>query len=102
MFNGSNVEEFCISSDSTICVLTEPFEFSEAVGQKKIGDNYLRIGESEITMLFAEESDNEVNPGNYLRIVEPEMLFAKESEKVTPGGIFVNLTKFWWRTRLRF
>ena len=53
LFNESNVEEFCISSDSTICDLTEPFEFREAVNQKKIDDNYLRIGESEITMLFA-------------------------------------------------
>ena len=65
LFNESNVEEYCISSDSTICDLTEPFEFREAVNQKKIDDSYLRIAEPD----------------------EMTMLFTKESEKVTTGGI---------------
>ena len=78
LFSKSN----CFSSDSTICDLTEPFEFSEAADQKKIGDNYLRIGESEITMLFAEESDNEVTSGYLTK--------------------FWLRLRFWLRTRRRF
>ena len=79
LFSKSNVEEF---SDSTFCNLTEPFEFLGAVNQKKIDDSYLRIAEpDEMTMLFAKESEKVTPDKSDKVLVEVEVL-VEDEEKI--------------------
>ena len=56
MFSKANVEECDFSLNSTVCDLTESFEFWQATGQKKKNDK-LAETEKEITVLFDQESD---------------------------------------------